>query len=217
MKFANPLKKQFLPKQLFGKRNISALKPNVNSTLAIKPTPKQLFGKRNISGLKPPVFIKQAPPIAPVFIKEAPIEMPVFEDVLPKSDSVNYAQNIKKTISFTVADDNETLPGANIAVDGIGKAQTDINGNVTIPNISLDASIKITYVGYDDYITTASTIPSVVILKKGITMLSEVVVEKKSPKASSNNSWMWWIVGAVAAVGIYKYSKTGAKVVRAKI
>jgi len=208
MKFANPLKKQFLPKQLFGKRNISALKPNVNSTLAIKPTPKQLFGKRNISGLKPPVFIK-----------EAPIEMPVFEDVLPQSDSMSYAQNIApltKTISFTVKDKFGTISLANIQVNGVGTAVTDDNGRVTLPNIPVDATIKISYIGFDDYVSTASTIPSAVILKEGVKMLNEVNIQN-TYKKSSSNTWMWWIVGAVAAVGIYKYSKTGAKVVRAKI
>ncbi len=195
MKFANPLKKQFLPKQLFGKRNISALKPNVNSTLAIKPTPKQLFGKRNISGLKPPVFIKQAPPIAPVFIKEAPIEMPVFEDVLPQSDSMSYAQNIApltKTISFTVKDKFGTISLANIQVNGVGTAVTDDNGRVTLPNIPVDATIKISYIGFDDYVSTASTIPSAVILKEGVKMLNEVNIQN-TYKKSSSNTWMWWI------------------------
>ncbi len=195
-----------IPELDFGIENIISI-PKVRAFLptpsesptignVVIPKPTQIFSPVTFEPIAyDPTSIYELPPVyTPTVMPTPVIEMPVFEDVLPKSDSVNYAQNIKKTISFTVADDNETLPGANIAVDGIGKAQTDINGNVTIPNISLDASIKITYVGYDDYITTASTIPSVVILKKGITMLSEVVVEKKSPKASSNNSWMWWII-----------------------
>lgn len=122
----------------------------------------------------------------------------------------------KKTISFTVKDQQgATIPGANIEVNGVGTAQTDINGKVTLPNIPVDASIKISFVGFESNLTTASTITSVVILKDGVEMLSEVVIENKYKKPS--NSLLWLLAGAAAAFGIYKYSQTGTKVVRAKI
>lgn len=122
----------------------------------------------------------------------------------------------KKTISFTVADATETLPGANIAINGVGTAQTDNYGLVTLPNIPIDAVIKITYVGYKDYIVSASAIPNKVIMTVDALELKEVVLQNNYKKPTSN-TWAWWLLGGLAAVGIYKYSKTGAKVVRAKI
>lgn len=121
-----------------------------------------------------------------------------------------------KTIAFTVADASETLPGANITIDGIGKAQTNANGYVVVPNVLPTSMVKISYVGYEDYVVQASQLPAKVIMKTTALQLPEVVIPNNFKKPVSNN-WMWWLVGAVGAVGIYKYSKTGSKVVKAKI
>lgn len=125
---------------------------------------------------------------------------------------------IKKTITFTVADDTETIPGANIAVNGIATATTDINGRVTLPNIAINSVIKISYIGYDDYEALASVIPSKVILKQGALALNEVVIinDYKKPVAPTN-TWAWLLLGAVGVAAVYKYSKAGTKIVRAKL
>lgn len=122
----------------------------------------------------------------------------------------------KKTIRFTVADDTETLPGANISVNGVATAQTDGNGFVILPNIAIDSIIKVSFIGYDEFISTASQIPNRVVLKKGALALKEVVVINNYKKPKSNN-WLWLLAGGITALGIYKYSNTGAKVVKAKI
>ena len=121
----------------------------------------------------------------------------------------------KKTISFTVATSKETLPGANIAVNGIATAQTDGNGRVTLPNIAIDSTIKITYIGYDDYSVIASQVPNKVIMNEGATALTEIKVVNNYKKPS-NSKLLWWLAAAAGAFGIYQYS-TGSKVVKAKI
>jgi hypothetical protein len=170
-----------------------------NPKPAVTPTP--ILPKIVTSVLAPvlPKVITQ-----PVAIKPAVVNIPMAG--LPP----------KKTITFTVKDKDATIREANIAVDGVPTAKTDINGKVTLPNIPISAAIKVTYVGYDDYDSTASTIPSVVILKEGVQMLNELVIENNYKKPKSN-AWLWWLAGAVGAFGIYKYSNKGTKVVKAKI
>jgi hypothetical protein len=122
---------------------------------------------------------------------------------------------IGKTISFTVSDANGTLPGANIAIDGIGKAQTNGNGYVVIPNVLPTSMVKISYVGYEDYVVQASQLPAKLVMKTTVLQLDEAKVP--AWKKPTSNTWLWWLAGGIAALGIYKYSKTGAKVVKAKI
>lgn len=124
---------------------------------------------------------------------------------------------IKKTITFTVADETETLPGANIAVNGISTAITDGNGRVTLPNIDIDSIITVSYIGYDTYTMIASAIPVKVFLKSGATQLDEVVITAWKKPATSSNTWAWLLLGAVGVAAVYKYSKAGTKIVRAKI
>lgn len=123
----------------------------------------------------------------------------------------------KKTITFTVADGTETIPGANIAVNGVGTATTDINGRVTLPNVSLNDSIRISYIGFEDYVGTVSTIPSIVVLKEGAIMLDEVIIQAWKKPVASSNTWAWLLLGAVGVAAAYKFSKSGTKIVRAKI
>jgi hypothetical protein len=146
-----------------------------------------------------PVFISNPTPIAP-------IEITPIAPIAP----------VSKTIAFTVATANETLPGANIAIDGVGKAQTNSNGYVVIPNVLPTSMVKISYVGYEDYVVQASELPAKILLKTTTYQLNEVEIPNNYKKPTSN-AWMWWLVGAVGAFGIYKYSKTGVKVVKAKI
>lgn len=132
---------------------------------------------------------------------------------------------ITKTISFTVADSFETLPGANIAINGIGVAQTDIDGRVTLANLALGSMLKITYVGYQDYIIAAANVPAKVIMVPDAIQLPEVIIVnnykkpviEETPPAASSNTWLWLLAGGLAAIGIVKYSKSGTKIVKAKI
>jgi hypothetical protein len=124
---------------------------------------------------------------------------------------------IKKTITFTVADETETLPGANIAVNGISTAITDGNGRVTLPNIDIDSVITVSYIGYDTYTMIASAIPAKVFLKSGATQLDEVIIQAWKKPVAPSNTWAWLLLGAVGVAAVYKYSKAGTKIVRAKI
>lgn len=144
-------------------------------------------------------------------------QVPVIQSIKPVATTPVVATPVvpKKTIAFTVYDGNETLPGANIAIDGVATAQTNSNGYVIIPNVPVTATVQITYIGYEDYIISASAIPAKVILKSGTEQLQEVVIVGKKKPTSSN--WAWWLVGAIAAVGIIKHAKSGTKIVRAKL
>jgi len=140
--------------------------------------------------------------------------MPVAQ-VIPRTT----APVIRKTISFTVADTIETLPGANISVDGIAIAQTDGNGRVTLPNIATTSIIKVSYIGYSDFSVVAALIPSKVVLQASAEELQEVIIYTKPKAQAQSSSTIWWWVAGAAAVGaiIYTKAKTGAKIVKAKI
>ena len=136
--------------------------------------------------------------------------------VLPTYAPIAVPVTATKTISFTVSDDVGTIDGANIYVDGIQRTKSDINGKVTLVNVASNSTIKVSYVSKIPFISVASSIPNNVFLVQNTEQLDEAVAEKKSPKPTSN-TWLWWLAGAVGAFGIYKYSKTGTKVVQAKI
>ena len=132
--------------------------------------------------------------------------------------------SLKKLFTFTVSDNSNTLPGANIAVNGVAVAQTNANGMVTLPNYNPEAMIKISYVGYEDYIVKASAIVNAkVVLKSSPVALKEVVVTNnyKKPTApgaiATSNTWMYLLVGLIGAAGLYAYSSKGSKVVKAKL
>lgn len=156
----------------------------------------------------------QATPIYVPPVYTAPI---VYDNPVYTAAPIQTVQPTTKTITFTVSDGTETIPGANIAVNGVGTATTDINGRVTLPKVSLNDSIRISYIGFEDYVGTVSTIPGIVVLKEGAIMLDEVKIYTKKKPATSSNTWAWLLLGAVGVAAVYKYSKAGTKIVRAKI
>ena len=151
-------------------------------------------------------------PIVTMPIYQAPVVVPkVVQTIAPIVAPVV----AKKTIAFTVYDGAETLPGANIAIDGIPTAQTNENGYVILPNVPATATVKITYVGYEDYIVAATAVPTKVVMKSSGEQLPELtIIGKKKPES---NTWAWLLLGAVVVGGIFKYSRSGTKIVRAKI
>ncbi|MDT0677895.1 SusC/RagA family TonB-linked outer membrane protein [Autumnicola musiva] len=59
------------------------------------------------------------------------------------------AQNISISGNVTSFDDGTPLPGVNVAVKGTNKgAQTDFDGNYTIPSVSGDATLIFSYLGF---------------------------------------------------------------------
>lgn len=136
--------------------------------------------------------------------------------VAPQPMAFTGVNTVKKTISFTVLNDTgEILPGTNAAIDGTRFYQADGNGKITASNVSPTSTIKITFQGFKNYESVVSELPLKVALEKEITQLDEAVVQNNYKKPKSN-TWMW-LLGAVGAFGIYKYSNTGSKVVKAKI
>lgn len=181
--------------------------------------PQTLLGVKN-QGLIPQTLLgvkNQAVPVAPV---NAP-PMPTVENTLaPEAPMPIIAQKVAQPLvklAFSVAKDIDTrLEGANVSVNGVPTAQTNANGSVQLPNIPPDATIKITHIGYEDYVKTAPNIAPIIYLQPHVEQLKEVLIVKKKIIAPKSNNWLWWLL-AVGAFGIYQYSKTGSKVVKAKI
>lgn len=86
--------------------------------------------------------------------------------------------NAQTTVSGTVSDKNGPIPGANVLVKGTTTGtQTDFDGNYSLDDISEDAVLVFSYVGFDKQeiiVDGKSTIN--VTLKEDIEALSEVVV-----------------------------------------
>jgi hypothetical protein len=128
-----------------------------------------------------------------------------------------------KTIQFKVVDELESLPRPNVYVDGKHTTIGDDDGNVTLHNVSIGSTIKITYVGMKNYEAAANAIPATVVLESNPTELKEVVVTRPKkttpltkPEATKNNTFLW-ALGAIVLVGGIKYMSSNNKSVKAKI
>ena len=108
----------------------------------------------------------------------------------------SYAQGID--VSGNVQDPSGMpLPGVNVLVKGTSKgAVTDFDGNFTITNVEVGATISFSYIGYlsKDIMVTDSTALSV-ILEEDVAQLSEVVVIGYGTQTKKE------ITGAVSVVG----------------
>lgn len=164
------------------------------------------------------VDIFSAPLQKPVVVNAAPVfATPTIQSVMAAAPVLAAVPVVaKKTIAFTVYAGKETLPGANIAIDGVDTAITNGNGYAIITNVPITAIVKISYIGFEHYIIGASSVPAKVLMKSGIEQLPDLVITAKK-KATTSTTWIWWLAGAVGALGIYKYSKIGTTIVKAKI
>lgn len=136
----------------------------------------------------------------------------------------------KITLRTKVVDEYGSPLNANIWIDRIKIAQTNNDGSVTIPGIADSFSeVKVTHVGFKDYVISAVFLPAKVILKYDINDLDEVVitVPKKTTTTSESSSeskknpinWLLWISIFGAAIQVKKYfeDQDKNKVVKTKI
>lgn len=130
-----------------------------------------------------------------VYTRPTQIETNPSKPSQQESNTSTKTVTISGTIVDVDADTNETLPGAHIQVlDAEGKntdngTASDIDGKFTLQNVPSDASIQISYVGYETKTIPVSefvnsnnkTIP----LQEGSTMLDEVeVIAERIPQTS---------------------------------
>jgi len=88
------------------------------------------------------------------------------------------AQNIVVTGTVTEAASGLPLPGVNVIVKGTSKgASTDFDGNFTIPEVELNSTLVISYIGYQTKeIVVVNDNPINVVLEEDAESLNEVVV-----------------------------------------
>jgi len=110
-----------------------------------------------------------------------------------------FSQNLYQTIRGTVTD-NDTklpLPGANVILvssNPIKGATTDLNGKFRIENVPIGRqSLKVSFLGYDDYILSNIEVSSArelvlnIGLKEKIYTSNEVVISAKNEKQNNIN------------------------------
>lgn len=109
------------------------------------------------------------------------------------------AQEIK--VSGTVTDGEEPIIGASVLVKGSSNGtQTDINGNFTLLNVSPDAVLVISYIGYESQEVKVNGKTDIeVVLKERSQALDEVVVVGFGTQKKVN------LTGAVASVSADKF------------
>lgn len=106
----------------------------------------------------------------------------------------------------TVAENLTSLPSVNVAVNGVPTAQTDMNGQVILPNISNDAQITFSYIGYEPQTYTAGFIPSQIVMKTTSIVLPEINIKSNPiPKPKKSYGWLW-LLGIGTGVYIYNNS-----------
>lgn len=154
-------------------------------------------------------------PTTPIFTTPIPVA-PVFTNTM------------KITVRANVLDEyGDPLPIANISIDGKATAQTDYNGNFTIPNVLPASTVRVTYMGMSDYTAIASQFPSKIQLKTTAIQLEGVtiIVPKKdttapyaAPVAKAGMSWLLWVaVLAAGYKGMQYFKDDKPKTVKAKI
>ncbi len=153
--------------------------------------------------------------------------MSVYTDLLNSSDSLYTpivwntttnaipsvaASTSKITVQAVVfGSDGDTLPGANISINGIPKIQTNGNGFFSLYNVSPTDTIKISYIGQQDFEAKAASFPNSVEMRESAESLDEVVV-----RAAKKTNWLLPL--GIVAIGFLAYRKYGKKAtVKAKI
>jgi len=111
-----------------------------------------------------------------------------------------FSQSKQITGSVYDAVNNQPIPGATVLVKetGLGSV-TDFDGMFTIPNVSLNSSIEISYIGFETQMITITDFNDLIIkLEAKAESLNEVVVTGYGSQRRSN------IVGSVATVDVKK-------------
>lgn len=155
-----------------------------------------------------------------------PITQPIFTTPIPVAPV--FTSTMKITVRGNVIDEyGDPLPIANISIDGKATAQTDYDGNFTIPNVLPTSIVRVTYMGMGDYAAVASQFPSKVQLKttaiqlEGVTIIvpkKDTTVPYTAPVAKAGMSWLLWIALLAAGYkGMQYFKDDKPKTVKAKI
>jgi len=117
--------------------------------------------------------------------------------------------NVPITLEVEVFDEfKNPNPGVNIAVNGKIITETDFNGRFTVPFVSKDSIITISYVGMKTVESTAESLPKKIFLERDTEELKDarVLNDYKAPN--------YWLLGAgIVGLGLlgflaYKKAKT---------
>lgn len=150
----------------------------------------------------------------------------IFSSLLYDSNSLyqplgSYSSNVGASVApatkmnltaVVFASDGETLPAANISVNGVPKTQTNSNGVFTLYNILSTDSIKVTYIGQKDYEVKALDFPNSIEMRESAEGLKEVIITA----AKKPTNWLLWL--GIGTVGFLAYQKYGAKApIKAKL
>lgn len=136
----------------------------------------------------------------------------------------------KITLKTKVVDQNgRGLYGANIHIDRKAIASTNYDGTVIIPGIADSFSeVRITHIGYGDYVVSAVFLPAQVILKIQAEELPELVLPPR-PKTTTTTTdsssdeqkkpfnWLLWLSVIGLGIQVTKYFEDKNKVVKTKI
>lgn len=155
-----------------------------------------------------------------------PITQPLFTTPIPVAPV--FTSTMKITVRANVIDEyGDPLPIANISIDGKATAQTDYDGNFTIPNVLPTSIVRVTYMGMGDYAAVASQFPSKIQLKttaiqlEGVTIIApkkDTTVPYSAPVAKAGMSWLLWVaVLAAGYKGMQYFKDDKPKTVKAKI
>lgn len=134
----------------------------------------------------------------------------------------------KITLRTKVVDQNGQPLNANVWIDRVAVAQTNYDGTVLIPGIADSFSeVRISHVGYADYVISAVFLPAKVIMKESINDLPEITitVPKKTTTTETTSeeiekkptNWLLWISLIGLGIQVTKYFEDKNKVVKTKI
>lgn len=113
--------------------------------------------------------------------------------------------------AVVIANDGDSLPGANISVNGVPKIQTNGNGYFSLTNVLSTDIIKISFIGYEDYESKAADLPKAINMLTSAEALQEVVI-----KQVKKTNWLLWL--GIGTISVLAYNKYSAKAtVKAKI
>lgn len=119
----------------------------------------------------------------------------------------------QQAVKGTVTDaDGEPLAGVSVYVDGKPVTATAIDGSFTLPSVTANQKVKVTYLGYKDVIVNAGKSGSMqIVMESDDHSLADVVVVGYGTVKKTD------LTGAVGSVGTQKLNEKGAASVIANL
>jgi hypothetical protein len=148
--------------------------------------------------------------LAPAPINQAQNAAVIFPTTLNNNVFNQLVPTATFTLKTVVWDQDETLPDATVMVNGKAYA-TNENGVFQLPNVPVNATVSISYIGYKTFTGQASQVPPKIVLERDSTALNEVVITRKQ------KSILGWIAAGLLTVAIIKKATDKSKKVTTKI